>query len=531
MTVTASEAKAPFLGLTGGRLVFWITVACATDMALFGYDQGVFSGVVVTDDFLHLHGLVGPSKTTLIGTVSSIYAVGCFLGAIVAFTVGERLGRRKAVMLGTAVMAVGALLQAASYGLPQMVAGRIISGLGNGINTATAPVWQTETAPAKWRGKLVLAGIWLNIAGFSLVNWINYGLSFAGGSVAWRFPLAFQLLFIFVLGATTPWLPESPRWLLARGRKREALLVLGCLEARPEQDPALLALAREIEYGIRYEREHAASWRRLVLGRGKAAAGTKPLRRLLLGAGTQFMHQMGGVNIMSYYLPTVFIASVGLSNSAARLLVACNSISYLVFSFLAVALVERWGRRGLMMASTLGQCLCFLVITILLRLGAQHPEATGLPKSAIPFFFLYYMVFGIGMGGVPWLYPTEINSLPMRTKGAAVATCTNWITNFAVVEITPLGIQTLGWRFWIVWTVTNAVFLPIIYFVYPETANRSLEDVDEYYRSDPPIVVTGDAEAVSVKRPGRFVDRERAEIAQSQRRDAMSVTELGCPKE
>ena len=79
------------------------------------------------------------------------------------------------------------------------------------------------------------------------------------------------------------------------------------------------------------------------------------------------------------------------------------------------------------------------------------------------------------MLGVPWLYPTEINSLPMRTKGAAVATATNWITNFVIVEITPIGIQSLGWRFWIVWTVFNAAFMPVIYFLYPETSNRSLE--------------------------------------------------------
>lgn len=83
--------------------------------------------------------------------------------------------------------------------------------IGNGINTATAPIWQTETAQAKWRGKLVILEMAMNIAGFSLVNWINYGLSFVEGSVAWRFPLAFQFVFIFVLFGTVPWLPESPR--------------------------------------------------------------------------------------------------------------------------------------------------------------------------------------------------------------------------------------------------------------------------------------------------------------------------------
>lgn len=186
---------------------------------------------------------------------------------------------------------------------------------------------------------------------------------------------------------------------------------------------------------------------------------------------------------MSYYLPLVLINSVGLSNSMSRLLSACNATSYFVFACVAVIMVERFGRRGLMLISTFGQFACFLIITILLRL-AENDAKYG--TASVAFFFLYYIAFGIGMLGVPWLYPTEINSLPMRTKGAAVSSATNWyvtylllsvvcvftvyrITNFVIVEITPIGIQNIGWRFWIVWTITNAVSLPIIYYLYPET--------------------------------------------------------------
>jgi MFS family permease len=108
-------------------------------------------------------------------------------------------------------MAVGAVLQIAAYGVPQMIVGRIVAGFGNGINTATAPVWQTETSQVKWRGKLVVLEMILNIAGFSISNWMTYGFSFLGGPISWRFPLAFQFVFIFILWATVPWLPESPR--------------------------------------------------------------------------------------------------------------------------------------------------------------------------------------------------------------------------------------------------------------------------------------------------------------------------------
>ncbi|KAL8636306.1 MAG: hypothetical protein Q9226_009268, partial [Calogaya cf. arnoldii] len=125
--------------------------------------------------------LKGPSRTKLLGTVTAIYDVGCFFGAIAAFSLGEMLGRKKTILLGTTIMAIGAILQIAAFGVPQMIVGRIVAGIGNGLNTATAPVWQAETSKAAWRGKLVVIEMILNIAGFSLSNWVTYGFSFVGG--------------------------------------------------------------------------------------------------------------------------------------------------------------------------------------------------------------------------------------------------------------------------------------------------------------------------------------------------------------
>ncbi|KAL4755148.1 hypothetical protein BDW72DRAFT_200185 [Aspergillus terricola var. indicus] len=465
----------PYFGFTGGWLTFWASLACATDMTLFGYDQGVFSGVVVTPDFLQVHGLVGPSKTKILSTVTAIYDVGCFFGALLAFTAGERLGRKKTILLGCTIMAIGTVLKASSYSLAQMFVGRIVLGqtnrycsIGNGLSTATAPVWQTETAQARWRGKLVILELGLNVGGYCLVNWINYGLSFQEG------------------------------WLLSHGRDDEALEVLACIDAMAPDDPYIRTQYDEIKYSIAYERQNAMPWRDLLRNKSDS---TKTLRRLLLGASTQAIQQLQG----SYYLPTVLIASVGLTNSTARLLTACNATSYFIFSCIAVTMIERFGRRGLMLLSGSGQFVSFLVISILLRFAETDTDSGKAYGSAS-------VAFGIGMLGVPWLYPTEINSLPMRTKGAAVATATNWITNFAIVEITPIGIQNIGWRFWIVWTVLNAVFLPVIYFLYPETANRTLEDIDSYYRSNPPLLVTRDPDAISAKRPLKYVQRENEEI-------------------
>lgn len=178
------------------------------------------AGVIVTPDFLDVLDLRG--NTSLIGTVTALYDVGCFFGAIFAVIFGEKLGRKRTIICGTTIMSVGALLQTAAYGVPQMIVGRIVAGIGNGINTATAPVWQGETSQVSWRGKLVVIELVANIAGYSLSNWVTFAFSFLRGPVSWRFPLAFQYIFILVIFGTVPWLPESPRWLIAHNHTEEA---------------------------------------------------------------------------------------------------------------------------------------------------------------------------------------------------------------------------------------------------------------------------------------------------------------------
>ncbi|KAI1136931.1 general substrate transporter [Hypoxylon sp. FL0543] len=511
----SSRAKQPYFGFKGKWLTFWITLACATDMTLFGYDQGVFSGVVISKDYLDTHNLNGPENTSTLSIITSIYTIGCFLGAITAFYIGETIGRKKTVLVGTAIMTVGAILQTSSFSVPHIIVARVVTGIGNGINTATAPVWQTETSKVHNRGKLVMLEMGLNIFGFSLSNWVNYGMSFVGGSIGWRLPLALQLAFCIVLFSTIPWLPESPRWLLAHDRETEASMILADLEDKPIDDPYVVAEREEIIYGIEYERQNAINWGDLLRGRTKG--GTKTIRRLALGAGTQAMQQFGGINIMSYYLPTVLIESVKLDDSMARLIAACASVAYLFASLAAAPLVEKLGRRIMMMVSTAIQLLCFLLVTVLLHFSEKpdYPYQVETAKASVVWFFIYYMGFGLGMLGIPWLYPTEINSLPMRTKGAAVATMTNWITNFVVVEITPIGIQKLGWKFYIIWVITNALFLPIIWLFYPETANRTLEDLDAFYRDNPPLVLHRDRDSTSVRRPERFIQAQGRDIEEA----------------
>ncbi|KAK6065904.1 hypothetical protein SCUP234_12356 [Seiridium cupressi] len=187
-------------------------------------------------------------------------------------------------------------------------------------------------------------------------------------------------------------------------------------------------------------------------------------------------------------MPTLLIESVNLSDTMARLISAVSSIVYFFAALAAAPLVERYGRRIMMIVSTAIQFFCFLLMTTLLYY-AQKEGYSGqeeAAKASVVFFFLYYIGFGLGMLGIPWLYPTEINSLPMRTKGAATATMSDWITNFIVVEVTPIGVQSL--------------------------ADRTLEDLDAYYRDNPSLIVTRDRDAISRKRPEKYAETQQRDI-------------------
>jgi hypothetical protein len=179
-------------------------------------------------------------------------------------------------------------------------------------------------------------------------------------------------------------------------------------------------------------------------------------------------------------------------------------VSYLLFSLVAIPNIERWGRRNPIMYAA-GQALCFVFVTVLITYseleGYQYQEQVA--SASVP-FFLYYIFFGIGWQGVPWQYPNEINSASMRTKASALGTAGDWIFKSIVVEITPIGIEKLGWQSYIIWTVFNASFVPIVYLFYLETSDSTLEDIDRLFRENGDILIFRDKNAIATERTAAY---------------------------
>ncbi|KAH4251426.1 hypothetical protein HBI04_230650 [Parastagonospora nodorum] len=473
-----------YLGGSGEQLTVWISIAASTVLIFYGYDQGVFGNVIINENFLHTFGY--PSAN-MQGVMTSIYNIGCFIGAMSTVWTGDMLGRPRQILLGSTIIAIGAITQTCSWTVASMMVGRIVAGLGTGMNTSTAGVWQAETSKMSSRGKLVIIQMANCITGFSISNWLTLGFSFAPRDVAWRFPLAFQLFFTFCIYAMCPFLPDSPRLLIRKGKHEEALEVLAALEghgATPES-PTVVTQYNIIKDILDREHLNTYTWWQLVSGKGPSGV----LRRMILGA-------------------YIFINALGISELLSRILAAAGSVDYLIFACLAYFVIERYGRRKVMMVSAAACALCWIMIAI----SQGRTEAGGdkykLGIVAVSFFFVFFASFGMGVLGVPWLYPTEINALEMRTKGASLAMASNWICNYAVVQATLPGIESLGYKFWIIWAVICFSFIPITYFFYPETANRTLEDIDRFFEGEPGLLIHRNKLAVQLHRPAAFIEAD-----------------------
>lgn len=269
--------------------------------------------------------------------------LGAFFGAITAFTLGDKLGRKRTITFGLICNTIGAVLQVTAWHLPQMIIGRIINGFGMGLTSSTCPVYQAECSKPRVRGKLVVVGSLSNTAAFCLANWMNYGLYFQGAALQWRFPLGFQLIFPLIVVGSLFFVPESPRWLLLKDRHSEALEVIARLEGKNKtiHDADVTAQFLSIQSTLEVERKDQVPTMDVLMCRDK----TQNLRRLLLSCGTQFMQQFSGVNALGYYLPTLLQQSVGLGEQESRLLTAVNGTSYLFAAFCCLAIIDRFGRR------------------------------------------------------------------------------------------------------------------------------------------------------------------------------------------
>lgn len=471
-----------YLGFSGLKLHRAVSFIAGTGFLLFGYDQGVMGSLLTLDSFRDTFDEINtkehPHKATFQGFVVAVYEIGCLAGAVSTMYFGDKIGRRKTIFYGCIIMIIGAIIQCSSFSVEQLIVGRIVTGYGNGMNTSTVPVWQSECAKAEKRGKLVMIQGSLVTAGICISYWVDFGFYFVtANSASWRFPLAFQIVFPLVILPVILSLPESPRWLLKAGNVPEAKKVFAALDGVPLGDAIVDADVNEILAALE---EETAGGERTSITEMFRQGDARSFHRVLLGLWSQIMQQITGINLITYYAGTIFESYIGMNALNSRILAACNGTEYFIASWFSFWTIERLGRRPLLLIGSLGQALTMAALTGC-TWAAQHQDNHNAAIGAAVLLFVFNSFFAIGWLGIAWLYPAEITPLNIRAAANGLSTAGNWSFNFMVVMIVPVAFENIQSYTYTIFAVMNLLMVPVIYYLYPETAGRSLEEMDKIF--------------------------------------------------
>ncbi|KAG8852594.1 hypothetical protein FRB96_008593 [Tulasnella sp. 330] len=466
----------------------FMTAFAAFGGILYGYDTGVIGGVKVMEDWLKTFGKEGPKgyaiSTGTESLVVSILSAGTFVGALLAAPIGDRIGRKWGIISGTLVFCIGVALQMAALAVPLFVVGRIFAGIGVGIISCLVPMYQSECSPKWIRGAVVSCYQWAITIGLLLASIVNEGTAKRPNHSSWRIPIGIQFVWAAVLIFGMFLLPESPRWLIARGRDQEAGVNLGRLIGMAPEDPEIDVQLNEIRANLRAEE---------AIGNGgyiDCFRGThnKIRFRVLTGIFLQGWQQLTGINFIFYYGTTFFQRS-GISNSF--LISIATNVVNVGMTIPGIYLVDKAGRRSLLLWGAAGMLICEYVVAVV-GVTVKDTDMAG-QKVLIAFVCIYIGFFASTWGPVSWVVTSEIFPLNVRAKAMSMATASNWLFNFAIGYATPYlvnsgrGNLNLGVKVFFIWGSTCAGCLIFTYFCIPETKGLSLEAIDVLYQNTTPI--------------------------------------------
>jgi sugar porter (SP) family MFS transporter len=337
------------------------------------------------------------------------------------------------------------------------------------MDTATIPVWQSECSKAHNRGFLVCFEGAIIAVGTFIAYWLDFGMSYVDTSVQWRFPVAFQILFAIMVTVGALMLPESPRWFIMQGKDEEALQVMAQLnDSSPDAEDVLRDFNLMKADMKASEAQQASSWK-VLFTTGK----TQEFQRMMIGCSGQFFQQFTGCNAAIYYSTLLFENNLHMEHKMALIIGGVFATVYALATIPSFFMVERVGRRNLFLIGFAGQGLSFII-----TMACLIDDTTQSAKGAAVGIFLFIIFFAFTTLPLPWIYPPEINPLRTRTMAASASTCTNWITNFAVVMFTPVFSSQSPWGIYLFFALVNFIGIPFAYFFYVETAGRDLEEVD-----------------------------------------------------
>ncbi|KAK2781460.1 hypothetical protein FQN53_000551 [Emmonsiellopsis sp. PD_33] len=496
-------------GLVQNKKVFGIATFACLGGLLYGYNQGVFSGVLVMKAFeRHMGDAVkNPTKKGwLTGIVPAILELGAWFGTIYSGIMAERISRKYTILVNVAVFCVGVIIQTCSAvgNDSHILGGRFITGMGVGSLSMCVPMYNAEIAPPELRGSLVGLQQLAITFGIMISFWIDYGTNYIGGTgesqldAAWLVPLALQLVPAAVLGVGMVFMPFSPRWLVHHDREDEALEVLAGLRNLAKDHPLIELEFLEIKAQSVFEKrtekerfphlERSDTWSYIKLEGAGFASFFKTwslFRRVMVATVTMTFQQWSGINAVLYYAPSIFSSLGQDSNTINLLSTGVVGIAMFIATIPAVMYIDNLGRKPVLITGALGMGIChFIIAAIFGKNENQWESQRPAGWAAVVMVWLFVVHFGYSWGPCAWILISEIWPLSVRSQGIALGASANWMNNFIIGQVTPDMLANIRYGTFIFFGLLITMGAGFIYFFVPETKQLSLEEMDVIFGSE-----------------------------------------------
>ncbi len=433
--------------------IFLICIVAAVGGFLFGFDTAVIAGAI---PFLTKYFSLNDA---MLGWAVSSVLVGCIFGAVFAGSISDRFGRKR-VLIGCALLfAISAIGSAIPRHLSEFILARFIGGLGVGAASMLSPMYIAEISPAKIRGRLVSLNQLAIVIGILIAYFIDFSLKDIGPT-NWRWMFASETLpalsFLFFLLAV----PESPRWLVKQNRDKEAMAILSKINGHNRAEAEMA----EIKDAIAHEENSVA----MLFHPGMRVA-------LVIGVVLAILQQVTGINIIMYYAPKIFaIAGSGLESALLQTVLV--GIVNLTFTIVAICVVDRLGRKALLLIGSAGMGIFIAIIGMVFHFG----------RFDVPWVLLgiigYIACFAVGMGPVVWVIMSEIFPTRIRGRAMSISTVFLWISCFLVSLTFPIMLERLdGALTFGIYAVMCVIAFVFVLTVVPETKGKTLEEIERYW--------------------------------------------------
>lgn len=446
------------------KYIILIAAIAAIGGFLFGFDAGVISGAV---NFLQDPKGWGISDSQLEWVTTSVL-IGAILGAGFSGRIADILGRKKVILAAAVIFATGALYTGMAPNVISLIAGRIFLGVAVGIASFTVPLYLSEISPTKMRGALVSLNQLMIAVGGKVSYLSDFLIADDADPYCWRwmflvgfFPAAIMLIGMFFL-------PETPRWLIAKGHEEKGRAILKKVEAPDLVEESI----RKIKADLAIKNE-SASYRELF----------KPWLRnaLIIAVGIMFFQQATGINTILYYSPKIFKMAGVQSNTLAILPSLIIAVFVLAATVLSITLIDKVGRRRIYFIGLSGMILSLIGTGLAFYMGSNL--GANLKYIALVTILLYNSSFAFSLGPLGWLIISEVFPLKVRGAGMSLGALSNWFFN-AVVAFTFLKLVNIfspAGAFWIYAAVGIAAIVWGYHYI-PETKGKSLEQIEDHWR-------------------------------------------------